>query len=304
VQGRLLLDVVVAQRAAVLQLLAGEDQALLLRRDALLVLDLRLHVLDRVRRLHIQRDRLAGQRLDEDLHATSQAQHQVQGRLLLDVVVAQRAAVLQLLAGEDQALLLRRDALLVLDLRLHVLDRVRRLHVQRDRLAGQRLHEDLHAAAQAQHQVQRRLLLDVVVRQRAAVLQLLAGEDEALLVRGDALLVLDLLLHVLDGIARLDLESNRLTGQGLDEDLHATTEAEHEVESRLLLDVVVGQGAAVLELLAGEDETLLVRGDALLVLDLLLHVLDRVARLNLEGDGLASQGLHEDLHVGRRRLEV
>ena len=48
----------------------------------------------------------------------------------------------------------------------------------------------LVAAAQAQHQVQRGLLLDVVVCQGAAVLQLLAGEDEALLVRGNALLVL------------------------------------------------------------------------------------------------------------------
>jgi hypothetical protein len=33
--------------------------------------------------------------------------------------------------------------------------------------------------------VQRRLLLDVVVRQRAVVLQLLAGEDQALLVGRD-----------------------------------------------------------------------------------------------------------------------
>jgi hypothetical protein len=34
------------------------------------------------------------------------------------------------------------------------------------------------------------------------------------------------------------------------------------MESGLLLDVVVGEGATVLELLAGEDQTLLVRGDA------------------------------------------
>jgi hypothetical protein len=47
----------------------------------------------------------------------------------------------------------------------------------------------LHAATQAQHQVQRGLLLDVVVGQGAAVLQLLAGKDEALLVRRDALLL-------------------------------------------------------------------------------------------------------------------
>ena len=45
-------------------------------------------------------------------------------RLLLDVVVRQRAAVLELLAGEDQALLVGRDALFVLDLGLDVLDRV------------------------------------------------------------------------------------------------------------------------------------------------------------------------------------
>jgi hypothetical protein len=44
------------------------------------------------------------------------------------------------------------------------------------------------------------------------------------------------------------------------------------VEGRLLLDVVVGQSAAILELLAGEDEALLVRRNALLILDLGLDV--------------------------------
>ena len=52
----------------------------------------------------------------------------------------------------------------------------------------------------------------------------------------------------------------------------ATKEAEHEVEGRLLLEVVVGEGAAVLELLAREDQALLVGRDALLVLDLGLDV--------------------------------
>jgi hypothetical protein len=58
------------------------------------------------------------------------------------------------------------------------------------------------------------------------------------------------------------------------------------VEGRLLLDVVVRKGSAVLELLTSKDESLLVRGDALLVLDLGLDVVDGVRRLNLEGDGL------------------
>lgn len=47
--------------------------------------------------------------------------------------------------------------------------------------------------------------------------------------------------------------------------LATAAQAEDQVERRLLLDVVVGEGAAVFELLAGEDETLLVRWDALLV---------------------------------------
>jgi hypothetical protein len=77
----------------------------------------------------------------------------------------------------------------------------------------------------------------------------------------------------------------------------SSAQAQDKVQGALLLDVVVRQGAAVLELLAREDEALLVRGDALLVLDLGLDVLDRVRGLDLKRDGLAGQGLHEDLHV-------
>ena len=71
----------------------------------------------------------------------------MEGRLLLDVVVRQRTSVLELLAREDQALLVGRDALLVLDLGLHVVDRVAGLDVQRDRLAREGLHEDLHGGS-------------------------------------------------------------------------------------------------------------------------------------------------------------
>ena len=62
----------------------------------------------------------------------------MQRRLLLDVVVRQSAAVLELLPGEDEALLVGRNALLVLDLRLHIFD-VTWLHVQYDRLSSQHL---------------------------------------------------------------------------------------------------------------------------------------------------------------------
>jgi hypothetical protein len=53
-------------------------------------------------------------------NSTTQAQDQVQRALLLDVVVRKGAAVLKLLAGEDQSLLIRRDALLVLNFSFHI----------------------------------------------------------------------------------------------------------------------------------------------------------------------------------------
>merc|ERR1712066_1142090 len=155
-QGRLLLNVVVRERAPIFELLAREDQPLLVGRNALLVLDLGLHIVDRVRWLHLQRDGLASKCLDKNLHPPAQTQHQMQRRLLLDIVVRERAAVLELLAREDQPLLVRRDALFVLDLGLHIVDRVGWLHLERDGLASERLDEDLHPTAQAQHQMQRR----------------------------------------------------------------------------------------------------------------------------------------------------
>ena len=70
-----------------------------------------------------------------------------------------------------------------------------------------------------------------------------------------------------------------------------------------LLDVVVLESTAILELLTREDKTLLVWRDALLVLDLGLDGLDGVGALNLKGDGLSRKGLDENLHsVGEKRV--
>jgi hypothetical protein len=60
-----------------------------------------------------------------------------------------------------------------------------------------------------------------------------------------------------------------------------------------LLDVVIRKSATVLKLLSGEDQTLLVRGNSLLILDLGLDIVDRIGGLDLEGDGLARKGLDE-----------
>jgi len=99
--------------------------------------------------------------------------------------------------------------------------------------------------------------------------------------------------------------------------LATTTETEDEVEGRFLLDVVVREGAAVFELLAGEDQALLIWGNAFFVcgkkgvsvvvmigvyyirtLNFGLDIVDRVGGFDLEGDGFARKGLDEDLHDG------
>ena len=69
------------------------------------------------------------------------------------------------------------------------------------------------------------------------------------------------------------------------------------MKSRLLLYVVVAQRAAVLELLSGEDQTLLVWRNALLILDLALDIVNGVGRLDFESDGLSSQSLDETMNA-------
>merc|ERR1719498_1365177 len=69
------------------------------------------------------------------------------------------------------------------------------------------------------------------------------------------------------------------------------------MKSRFLLDVVVRKGCAVLKLLSSEDESLLIWWDSFFVLDLGLDVLNGVGWFDIEGDGLASESLDEDLHT-------
>ena len=68
------------------------------------------------------------------------------------------------------------------------------------------------ASAEAQHQVERRLLADVGILQGASVIQLPAGEDQTLLIWRYAFLVLDLNLDVIDGRIGPHVQGDRLAG--------------------------------------------------------------------------------------------
>ena len=53
-----------------------------------------------------------------------------------------------------------------------------------------------------------RFLLNVVVRERKAILKLLSHKNEMLLIRWNTFLVLDLCLNIADGVRRLHIEGN------------------------------------------------------------------------------------------------
>merc|ERR1719278_1803818 len=86
--------------------------------------------------------------------------------------------------------------------------------------------------------------------------------------------------------------------------LGSSPQPQHQVEGGLLLDVVVGQSPPVLQLLPGKDQSLLIRWDSFLILDLGFYILDGITGLHLQGDGLPRQGLHKDLHVEASTAET
>ncbi len=61
------------------------------------------------------------------------------------------------------------------------------------------------------------LFLDVVVRKGATVFELLSSEDQALLIRRNTLLVLNLGLDIVDRIGGLDFKGDGLAGEGLND---------------------------------------------------------------------------------------
>jgi len=252
VESGFLLDIVVRKSAAILELLSSKDESLLIWRDSFLILDLLLDVVDGIGAFHFEGDGFAGEGLDEDLHSSSESEDQMESGFLLDVVVAQSAAILKLLSSENESLLIWGDSFLILDLLLDVVDGVGAFHFEGDGFACEGFDEDLHSSSKSKNEVESGFLLDVVVAQSAAILELLSSENESLLIWRDSFLILDLLLDVVNGVRRLHFESNGFAGEGLDEDLHSSSESEDQMESGFLLDVVVRKSAAILKLLSSE----------------------------------------------------
>ena len=84
----------------------------------------------------------------------------------------------------------------------------------------------------------------------------------------------------------------------------SSAETKDQVKGGLLLNVVIRKGASIFKLLSGEDQTLLVRRNTFLVLDLGLDILNRVSGLNIESDGLSGKSLDENLSERKKMIRI
>lgn len=74
-----------------------------------------------------------------------------------------------------------------------------------------------------------------------------------------------------------------------------TTKTKHQMQRTFLLNVVITEGTPVLKLLPGKDQTLLIGGDPLLILDLGFDIVNGVGGFDIEGDCFAGESFDEDL---------
>jgi hypothetical protein len=63
------------------------------------------------------------------------------------------------------------------------------------------------------------------------------------------------------------------------------------MKRRFLLNVVIREGASILQLLSGKNQTLLIRRNSFLVLDLGLDILNGISGLDIKSDGLSGKSL-------------
>ena len=67
----------------------------------------------------------------------------------------------------------------------------------------------VNTASETQDQVERRLLLDVIIGKSTAILQLLSRKNQPLLIRRNSFLILDLRLNIVNCVTWLDIERYR-----------------------------------------------------------------------------------------------
>ena len=295
-EGWLLLDVVIWKSSSVLKLLSSEDKSLLIWWNSFLILDFGFDILNGVSWLNIKGDGFTSESLDENLHSSSKSEYQMESGFFLDVVVRKCSSIFKLLSSKYKSLLIWWNSFLILNFSFYIFNGVCWLNIKSNGFSSKSLDEDLHTSSKSEDQVESGFLLNVVVWKSSSIFKLLSSKDKSLLIWWDSFLILDFSFYILNGVSWFDIKGDCLSSKSLDEDLHTSSKSENEMESWLFLNVVIGEGSAVLELLSGEDESLLIWWDTFFVLDLSLNVFNGVCWLNIKGDCFTCECFDENLH--------
>jgi len=221
----------------------------------------------------------------------------VKSGFFLDVVVRESSAVFKLFTSKDESLLVRRDSFFVLNFGFNVLNGVRSVNVKSNCFTSEGFDEDLHTTSKSEDKVECWLFLDVIVWESSSVFELFSCENKSLLIWRDSFFVLNFGFDVFDWVRGINIKSDGFTSEGLDKDLHSTSESEDKVECGFLLDVVVRKGSSVFKLFSSENKSLLIRRDSLFVLDFGFDVFNWVWGINIESDGFSSKSFDKDLHT-------
>lgn len=112
------------------------------------------------------------------------------------------------------------------------------------------LREDLqrrldYSTPEPQYQMQRRLLLYVVVREGSTILELFTGENQPLLVGRYAFLVLYFCFHVLNRVRGLNLKCDRLPGECFHENLHRDVYLQTRIRLILRHNLIIDRRATL-----------------------------------------------------------
>jgi len=230
------------------------------------------------------------------LASSSESQHKMKGWLFLDIVIRKSSSIFKLLSSEDKSLLVWWNSFLILNFGFDIFNGVSWLNIKGDGFTSEGLDEDLHTSSKSEDQVKSGLFLNIIVGKSSSIFKLLSSKDKSLLIWWNSFLILDLGFDILNGVSWLNIKGNGFTSEGFDEDLHTSSKSENEMESGLFLNVVIGEGSAVLELLSSEDESLLIWWDTFLVLNLSFNIFNGVCWFDIKGDCFSCECFDENLH--------
>ena len=253
VKNWLLLNVVISECVVIFQLLACKEETLVVWWNSLLVLDFGFHFFDCVPDPNLKSNGFPSESLHKN--HSGLAQHKVKSWLCLNVVISKCVVILQLLACINETLLAWWDSFLIVELGFQIFNCVTDLKLESDDFPSESLHKDLNTTTKLQLKAKGRLLLDVVIREGVAIFQVRIIKEEMLLVWWDSLVVLDFGFYVFNCVTSLNHESDGFSWDTLHKDW---TQAQHKVKCCLFRNVVVSKCAAILQLLACINETLLV----------------------------------------------